>query len=336
MLAGTLHLVKERLAMNHLFIRAGALLGGALIAGAVLAVNPATANGLGRLLRPDVTCSKPTAACVAGNNSGSGAGVLGSAASADGIYAATTRGGSVAATAIDTSSTVNNFGVEGYSAHGTGVAGLSISDIGISASSNTGIGMFAQTGTFGSALVLKRNSSNETALVAGQNAQGDVLDVGQSNGTFSLRVTNTGNGFIAGYLFTQGSCHTGCARTRDGGEMRVTSYAPREATPTIQFDGEANLVRGAADVALDTALAKGADPRAGYAVFLTAEGPSRGLHVARETAHGFSVRENGGGRSTIAFSYRIVARTIGAPASRLPIVTIGSLPLNLATRAAAR
>jgi len=43
-------------------------------------------------------------------------------------------------------------------------------------------------------------------------------------------------------------------------------------------------------------------------VFLTPEGDCRGLYVRRKSAASFEVRELVGGKSSIAFSYRIVGR----------------------------
>jgi hypothetical protein len=52
------------------------------------------------------------------------------------------------------------------------------------------------------------------------------------------------------------------------------------------------------------------DPRKPYLVFITADGPSKGLYVAQKTNSGFIVRENPGGSSTLVFDYRIVANPI--------------------------
>jgi hypothetical protein len=46
-------------------------------------------------------------------------------------------------------------------------------------------------------------------------------------------------------------------------------------------------------------------------VFITPEGGSNRLYVVNKTAAGFEVHENRGGRSTLAFSYRIVAKPFG-------------------------
>lgn len=53
-------------------------------------------------------------------------------------------------------------------------------------------------------------------------------------------------------------------------------------------------------------------------MFLTPEGDSRGLFVTNRANSGFEVGENQGGRSTVAFSYRIVAKPYGDNSPRLP------------------
>jgi hypothetical protein len=71
--------------------------------------------------------------------------------------------------------------------------------------------------------------------------------------------------------------------------------------------GREKLNNGRAVVTLDGDFAKVIKPT-GYHVFVTPEGDCRGLYVRGKTAASFEVRELGGGRSTVAFSYRIVGR----------------------------
>ena len=70
--------------------------------------------------------------------------------------------------------------------------------------------------------------------------------------------------------------------------------------------GAAKLKRGRAVVKLDANFAK-VIKRGDYKVFLSAEGDCRGLYV-RKSGASFEVREFGRGRSSVAFSYRIVGR----------------------------
>jgi hypothetical protein len=71
--------------------------------------------------------------------------------------------------------------------------------------------------------------------------------------------------------------------------------------------GMAKLKGGRATVKLDGDFAEVIKPT-GYHVFVTPEGDCRGLFVRGKTAASFEVRELGGGKSSVAFSYRIVGR----------------------------
>ena len=71
--------------------------------------------------------------------------------------------------------------------------------------------------------------------------------------------------------------------------------------------GSAKLARGRAVVKLDANFAK-VIKRGDYRVFVTPEGDCRGLYVRRKSANSFEVRELTGGKSSVAFSYRIVGR----------------------------
>jgi hypothetical protein len=88
--------------------------------------------------------------------------------------------------------------------------------------------------------------------------------------------------------------------------------------------GEAQLVSGRAVVRLSADFANVVDQKANYLVFITPEGDSRGLYVTDKTRAGFTVRENEGGRATLAFSYRIVAKPFGVDKPRLPMESIAA------------
>jgi hypothetical protein len=80
-------------------------------------------------------------------------------------------------------------------------------------------------------------------------------------------------------------------------------------SPELWFEdfGSAKLARGRALVKLDANFAK-VIKRGDYRVFVTPEGNCRGLYVRRKSANGFELRELTGGKSDVAFSYRIVGR----------------------------
>jgi hypothetical protein len=121
-----------------------------------------------------------------------------------------------------------------------------------------------------------------------------------------------------GLIYTAGSCHNGCLKTKDV-DRRAVSYTPRESLPSMEDTGEARLVDGHAYVRIDAALANVIDSGAEFSVFITPEGDNRGLYVTQKSSVGFAVRESQSGRSTLAFAYRIVAKPYADVSSRLPM-----------------
>jgi hypothetical protein len=89
--------------------------------------------------------------------------------------------------------------------------------------------------------------------------------------------------------------------------------------------GEAKLVKGRAKVRIDPEFAVVADTRRSH-VFLTAYGDSQGLFVSARHRDGFEVREQGGGSSSLTFSYRIVAKRKDVNAERFKKVSIPAKP----------
>lgn len=80
-------------------------------------------------------------------------------------------------------------------------------------------------------------------------------------------------------------------------------------SPDCWFEdiGESQLVDGKADVSLDPDFAAIVDT-AGYHVFISPYGESKGLYVSHRTHKGFVVQEQHAGKSNIIFSYRVAAR----------------------------
>jgi hypothetical protein len=97
-------------------------------------------------------------------------------------------------------------------------------------------------------------------------------------------------------------------------------------SPELWFEdfGAAKLKAGRAVVKLDADFAK-VIKRGDYKVFLTPEGECRGLYV-RKSAASFEVREFAGGKSSIAFSYRIVGRRKDITEQRFAKVIPPKLP----------
>ena len=62
-------------------------------------------------------------------------------------------------------------------------------------------------------------------------------------------------------------------------------------------------------------------PRAIGCLFLTPKGDNKGLYVTNQAPGSFEVHEAQGGRSTIGFDYRIVAKRKGMESLRMEDVT---------------
>lgn len=206
-----------------------------------------------------------------------------------------------------------------------GVAGSSTNGIGISASSSTYVALNAIGGggtEFNDFPALSVVTNAGFFLIAGCGSPSDnPCTVGSSSRVFL--VDNQGNMMIRGVITTGGVCNTGCSGPSHAQSHRVLSYVPTQSVPSIEDFGEAQLVNGRATVALSSDFANVVDRHASYLVFITPEGDSRGLYVTNKTAAGFAVRENGDGHSSIAFSYRIVAKPFGVNKPRLPMEAVG-------------
>jgi hypothetical protein len=137
----------------------------------------------------------------------------------------------------------------------------------------------------------------------------------------AFTVDDAGNLNITGQFQKNGGCLLGCT-TVHGTSRRVGSYAAETSTPTIEDFGEGQIVSGDGYVALDRSFVNVIEQRPNYLVFITPEGDNRGLYVTNKTLKGFTVRESQGGRSTLAFSYRIVAKRYGENSPRLPMVEL--------------
>lgn len=214
-----------------------------------------------------------------------------------------------------------------------GVAGTSTNGVGVFASSANWIGAHVQGGFFNSttampALSVNGNGSGfliEGCGVTQVNPCGVVF--GRPLPVFQL--DESGNIGIAGQIFTSGGCKTGCISTRTSGEKRVRFFTPRESLPTVEDFGKAQLVGGQAYVRLDPVFANTIDQSADYLVFVTPEGDNNGLYIKSKSAAGFVVRESHGGRSTLSFDYRVVAKPYGAHAARLQMVTVARPGMSL-------
>lgn len=226
-------------------------------------------------------------------------------------------------------------GVFGQAAAGYGVEGLvqgnttnqtAIAVVGYDADYSTGnIGgkFISQAGVGLYSIVEGAASSTSAALQLVTVNDADLLQTTSNKTSATLTIDNAANITTTGKITTSGSCSAGCIVSPHGSARRgVRSYAAMEAAPTLEDTGEAQVRGGAGTVTLDPAFANAIDARAGYVVIVTPEGDTRGLFVAQRSPKQFVVREIMGGRGTVPFAYRIVARAYGDRSPRLPFVTL--------------
>lgn len=247
-------------------------------------------------------------------------GVSGASGTGNGVLGASSSG--VGVRALSSSST----GVDGFSSTGTGVEGESLGSIGVFAK-----GGFVGSGVSVPALSVTGNATNPDLIYACSSGGADPCTEFPGSATPQFAVVNNGNVFITGRIFTSGSCSSGCAPTHSSGEKRVQMFTPQESLPTVEDFGEAQLVDGRSYVRIDPAFANTIDAHASYMVFITPQGDNRGLYIAGKTAGGFEVRESQGGRSTLTFDYRIVAKPFGDHAVRLKMITVSKVGASLPT-----
>jgi hypothetical protein len=171
-----------------------------------------------------------------------------------------------------------------------GVAGQSQSDVGVAGEcAGTDIG------------VLGRCHANGAAGVVGRSRDGVGVHGSTLNG---FAGTFDGDVVVLGDVTVTGRKSAVVAHP-DGSHRAL--YAVESPESWFEDFGSARLVRGRARVRLDRDFAV-LIRRNDYHVFLTPEGDSQGLYVAKKTSRGFDVLEQQSGQSTVRFSFRIVAR----------------------------
>jgi hypothetical protein len=150
---------------------------------------------------------------------------------------------------------------------------------------------------------------------------GQIKYVGQA-GVFAGKVSVDGDLTVFGDLVTSGA-KSAAVRHRDGSHRLL--YCVESPESWFEDFGEARLVKGRAQVKLEPNFASLVSKEK-YHVFVSAYDDSNGLYVSRRSAAGFEVRELRGGRSSVRFSYRIVAKRKDVVGKRLAKVTLPTIP----------
>ena len=243
---------------------------------------------------------------VYGQNDGKGYGVAGRVTQPFGLAAVLADAGSTGSDALDATS-LNGTGINAQSGSGsTYPIPFEAAVIAINKSTLLGSVGVSAVSQNGPAIVGDSAGSSPTLLL-------------ETTGTGNLMDARNGGGLVM-YLDNAGNMHahsfTADLAATTG--QKIVAYAPQASEPTIEDFGEATLINGSAFVRLESRFASAMAPGANYLVFITPEGDNRGLYVTQKSALGFAVHESQGGHSTLAFSYRIVAKPFGNKSPRLP------------------
>lgn len=282
-----------------------------------------TTNPFGQL---DVETSNQEAGIYVNNTTENSVGIK--------AFSGNSAGLGVGIQGITYASTSDSSGVEGVAVNPTNNIGLGIGVYGLSYPENNvtnfGVGVFGQTGSsesqtgqnmeasvgvwgdggpeglagivgtadLGSGGFFQNNSSAGDATVALANGgTSDVLDAYGSAGTCSI--------YYNGNLTCSGSINGSVSV--DGDARRVGLAAIQSPQNWFEDAGTGQLVNGVAVVTFDPEFVQTVNTETGYKVFPVPNGDCKGLYVTSKTATSFEVRELGGGRSNVAFDYRIMA-----------------------------
>jgi hypothetical protein len=258
---------------------------------------------------------------VAGNISATGAVSAPTISGGAGTFSTgvTAVGSTLGVSGSATGTSGETIGVKGTSAsqHGVGVLGV------LESSSQQGAsfgfaGAWGDDGSPDGGLAVLGTSDNGTGgffesngfgptLVATSNASGYALSAGGQTSSCSIDVS--------GNLLCDGS--KSAVVPVDNGSRRVALYAVEAPENWFEDAGSGQLSGGTAVISFETTFAQTVNSGVDYHVFLTPAGNCKGLYVSNKTAQGFEVRELGGGQSSVAFEYRIMARRKGYESVRL-------------------
>ncbi len=308
--------------------------------------------------RASVSCNSASA-CAGGNNTGAGPGVAGtsagigvegtSAKSNPGVFASTAGASAVIAKSVAgygaRGTSASSYGVlattasakapailaeatgkhAAYAASGIAPAGTGVAASGLTAFSGTASAKCPPALAYYCAYGTGYDYLPITALTVQTVGTQPPLVLRNAKNQVVFSIDSTGTMFFAGKLSCPNdSLYIYDNETREQFYICVASQINGTLARTrepAEFDGQAQLVDGAARVALAPETAAGDSE---YQVYLTPLGDTAGrLFVERKSTRGFVVRARGAAARSVPFAYRIVAgpaRLPGdSPASANPI-----------------
>jgi hypothetical protein len=269
----------------------------------------------------DVTQSGGTGDGIRGStNSSTGNGVVGNATANSGTTAGV-LGTTASSTGYGVNGTSPNVGVygqaDGASETGEGVATAGVwGDTGGSSSLTVSYVGVVGTADDNDAAYFVNNSSGDATVFIQNGTKSSLAPLLVASGpevggqcTIDVSGDLTCSGTVSG------------AVSADNGTRKLSVYSMQSAENWFEDAGSGQLTNGHAIVALDPAFASTVNAGVEYHVFLTPKGDCQGLYVTNENPQGFEVHELRGGRSSIAFDYRIMAKRAGYENVRLEDVT---------------
>jgi hypothetical protein len=249
----------------------------------------------------------------------------------------TDSNGAVAAYAFEFGATYQDIGFWGHSAStaGIGVYGQAVqaSATGQEFSENQPAGVWGDSGApvsetravgvFGTAddgvSVLGYNNSPSGYAAAEFGNYEDTNDTWPVLFVFGGYYEQACSFDVSGNLTCTGKI--GEAAPVDGGSRKVALNSVQSPEAWFEDAGSGQLSGGQAVVNIESVFGQTINTGVEYHVFLTPNGDCKGLYVAEKSATSFVVRELGGGTSSIAFDYRIMAKRKNFENVRLADVT---------------
>lgn len=104
----------------------------------------------------------------------------------------------------------------------------------------------------------------------------------------------------------------------NGTDKRTVTYSNASMTADVYTKGTAELVNGQATITFEKNYSSVISERTPVIVTVSPLGETKGVYVTNVTANGFTVKENGGGNSSVKFSWIAVGSRSDAEGIKLP------------------